>query len=157
MTECASLFLMHEEAVWSIKLSGTDSKRKKNERKRNWNTIIPLMILKLLSFIGCLPRHPLIDSMVQVVNLVLEFQSNKFRKQSIVWKNFWNNLRNCSELWCVCACMCMCVFVHALLYLLGEFERKREIAHKIEEQYYHRLICISGCISWRISRYLVSL
>ena len=35
VTECASLFLMHEEAVWSIKLSGTDSKRKKNERKRN--------------------------------------------------------------------------------------------------------------------------
>ena len=91
------------------------------------------MILKLLSFTGCLPRHPLIDSMVQVVNLVLEFQSNKFRKQSISWKNFWNNLRNCSELWCVCVCMCMCVFVHALLYLLGELERKKGIAHRIEE------------------------
>lgn len=29
--------------------------------------------------------------------------------------------------------MCMCVFVHALLYLLGELEKKKEIAHRIEE------------------------
>ena len=33
----------------------------------------------------------------------------------------------------MCVCMCMCVFVHVLLYMGGELERKRKIAHRIEE------------------------
>lgn len=39
------------------------------------------MIRKLLSFIGRLPRLPLIEGMVQDVNLVLECQNDKSRKK----------------------------------------------------------------------------
>ena len=86
------------------------------------------MILKLLSFTGCLPSHPLIDGMVQDVNFVLECQSDKSRKQSIAWKNVCNNLRNCAELWCVFVCVCVSLYL-----LVGELESKRETAHRIEE------------------------
>lgn len=81
MAEYTSSLLMHEQAVGFIKLSGTNSKLKRNERKRNWNTISPLMILKLLRVTGRLPRHPLIEVMAQDANLVSECPNYKPEKK----------------------------------------------------------------------------
>lgn len=59
----------NEQVLWFCKPSGSDSK---DEGKAvDQNTSIPLMTLELLGFIGMLPRHLLIEAMVQDVNLAL--------------------------------------------------------------------------------------
>lgn len=69
-TECSSQISIQTQVLGLSRLIGTVVNWRGREAG-DWDTLIPLMTLELLSFVGMLPRHLLIETMGQDVNLAL--------------------------------------------------------------------------------------
>lgn len=94
-TECSSQISIQTQVLGLSRLIGTVVNWRGREAG-DWDTLIPLMTLELLSFVGMLPRTSTNRNHGPGCELGTGCQHRKSKKKALQ-KNVWKNLRNYPE------------------------------------------------------------